>query len=217
MAASVAVSSSASAGGRLGEVIETSTTGFLAESDQLHQLPELGALVCVGGLDAARAYYGVVSHGATGGLDTSRKAVRRGSDLVSDAAVYDRHPELELVLRTVFSVEVIGYRDGPGFRHVLPALPVPLHYSVHGCDRETVVAFCANPRYLATLLNFHGEIMPEQLVAAHFRWVDMHLDDDHAWLTDATRRLARLMKRDYDRLATILEAVTPHEATVDRR
>lgn len=209
MAASVAVSSSAIAGGRLGEVIETSTTGFLAESDHLHQLPELGALVRVGGLDQTLAYVGVVSHGATGGLDTSRKAVRRGRDGVADAGIYDRHPELELVLRTVFSVEVIGYRDRANVRHVLASLPVPLHYSVHSCDLATVSSFCDSPRYLASLLNFHGEIMPEQLIAAHFRWVDGRLGDNHVWLADATRRLARLMKRDYDRLSTILAAVAP--------
>ncbi len=196
---------------RLGEVVETSTTGFLAESDELHRLPELGSLVCVGGLDNTLSYFGVVSHGATGGLDTSRKAVRRGGDHLSDAAIYDRHPELELVLRTVFSVAVVGYSDGSTAHHTLPALPVPLHYSVQGCDRSTLEAFCANPRYLPTLLNYHGEIMPEQLLAAHFRWVDAHLDDNHAWLTDATRRLARQMKRDYDRLAMILESVAPEE------
>lgn len=209
MAANVVVSSNPTTSVRLGEVIETSTTGFLAESDQLHRLPELGALTCVGGLDNSRAYYGVVSHGATGGLDTSRKAVRRGGDHLADAAIYDRHPELELVLRTVFHVAVIGYRDGPGFRHALPSLPVPLHYSVHGCDPATIAAFCANPRYFASLLSFRGEIMPEQLVAAHLRWVDSQLNDNHAWLADATRRLARLMKRDYDRLATILESIAP--------
>jgi hypothetical protein len=209
MAASVAVSFRPGTVSRLGEVIETSTTGFLAESDQLHQLPDLGALVCVGGLDASRAYYGVVSHGATGGLDTSRKAVRRGGDHLADAAIYDRHPELELVLRTVFNVAVIGYGDGSTYRHALPALPVPLHYSVHGCDRSTVAAFCANPRYLAALLNYHGDLMPEQLIAAHFRWVNDTLNDNHVWLTDATRRLARLLKRDYDRLTMILEAVVP--------
>ena len=205
----MAVSFSPGTASRLGEVIETSTTGFLAESDQLHQLPDLGALVCVGGLDAERAYYGIVAHGATGGLDTSRKAVRRGGDHLADAAIYDRHPELELVLRTVFNVAVIGYRDGPAYRHSLPALPVPLHYSVHGCDRSTVGAFCDNPRYLAALLNYNGDLMPEQLLAAHFRWVDTTLDDHHVWLTEATRRLARLMKRDYDRLTMILESVAP--------
>lgn len=211
MAASVAVSSNIIRRSRLGEVVETNTTGFLAESDELHRLPELGSLVCVGGLDNTLSYFGVVSHGATGGLDASRKAVRRGGDHLSDAAIYDRHPELEFVLRTVFSVAVVGYSDGSSVRHTLPALPVPLHYSVQGCDRTTLERFCANPRYLPTLLGFHGEIMPEQLLAAHFRWVDASLDDNHAWLIEATRRLARHMKRDYDRLATILEAVAPDD------
>ena len=205
----MAVSSSAAATSRIGEVIETSTSGFIAESDQLHELPELGARVGVGGLDGSPTFYGVVAFGATGGIDTSRKAIRRGSAGLEDDAIYARHPELDLILRTIFGVAVIGYGDSETFRHVMPALPVPLHFSVHRCDQATVAQFCAAPRYLASLLNFRGEITPEQLVAAHLRWVDTQLDDSQQWLIDASRRLARLMKRDYDRLVTILEAVAP--------
>jgi hypothetical protein len=194
---------------RLGEVIETSTTTFLAESDQLHALPELGALVRVGGLNETQSFFGVVAFGATGGLDTSRRAVRRGGNELADAAIYDRHPELELILRTLFSVAVVGYRDGMAVRHALPALPVPLHYSVHPCALADVAAFCREPRYLATLLNYRGEITPEQLIASHLCWIDATLEDDHEWLEDATRRVARLMKHDYDRLVTILQAVDP--------
>ncbi|MGH9175113.1 MAG: hypothetical protein ACRD1H_12190, partial [Vicinamibacterales bacterium] len=118
-------------------------------------------------------------------------------------------PELDLILRTVFGVAVIGYGDEGQYRHVMPTLPVPLHFSVHACHAATVSEFCSSPRYLAALLNYRGEITPEQLVAAHLRWVDDQLNDRHLWLTDASRRLARLMKRDYDRLVTILEAVAP--------
>lgn len=204
----MAVSSSV-ASRRLGEVIETSTTSFVAESDQLHVLPELGALVRVGGLGEAQSYLGVVAFGATGGLDTSRRAVRRGGDELADEAIYARHPELELILRTVFTVAVVGHRHGPVVRHTLPALPVPLHYSVHACTPEEVAAFCAEPRYLPTLLNFRGDVTPEQLLAGHLCWVDEQLHDNHGWLTGATRRLARLMKHDYDGLVTILQAVDP--------
>jgi len=195
---------------RLGEVIETSTVGFTAESDQLHILPELGALVRVGGLTDQISYYGIVAFGATGGLDTSRTAVRRGGHDLMDEAIYERHPELELVLRTMFSVAVVGYQDGIVPRHVLPALPAPLHYTVHACDAAETITFCNTPRYLSTLLNYRGDVPAEQLVASHLRWVDVQLADSHAWLSDATRRLARLMKRDYDRLVTILQAIEPH-------
>lgn len=201
--------SNASARTRLGEVIETSTVGLSAESDQLHKLPELGALVRVGGLSEQISYYGVVAFGATGGLDTSRKAVRRGDHDLMDEAIYERHPELELVLRTLFSVAVVGYQDGIRPRHVLPALPAPLHYTVHACDAAETVTFCDQPRYLSTLLNYRGDVPSEQLLASHLRWVDEQLADGHAWLADATRRLARLMKRDYDRLVTVLQAIEP--------
>jgi len=194
---------------RLGEIIETATTGFTAESDQLHLLPDLGALVRVGGRSPQPAYYGVVAFGETGGLDASRRAVRRGGTNIQDEEVYQHHPELEHVLRTVFSITVVGYAAGVNYQHMLPAQPAPLHYSVHPCQRHEVAAFCANPRYLPMLLSASGDLLPEMLVASHLRWVDTTLADDHAWLAEATRRLARLMKRDYDRFVTIAQAVAP--------
>ena len=194
---------------RLGEVIETNTTGFTAESDDLHRLPELGAIVRVGGLNEQQTYYGIVAFGETGGLDTSRRAVRRGSDSLSDEAIYSRHPELEYVLRTVFTVAVVGYRDGSTLRHVLPPLPVPLHFSVRRCTNAEVRDFVDAPRYFQSLLSYSGEITPEALTAAHLRWVDKTLGDSHEWLRDAVRRLARLMKRDYDRFVTIVQAAEP--------
>lgn len=194
---------------RLGEVIETNTTGFTAESDDLHRLPELGAIVRVGGLNEQQTYYGIVAFGETGGLDTSRRAVRRGSDSLSDEAIYSRHPELEYVLRTVFTVAVVGYRDGSTLRHVIPPLPVPLHFSVRPCTKTEVREFATDPQYFQALLSYSGEITPEALTAAHLRWVDKTLDDSHEWLREAVRRLARLMKRDYDRFVTIVQAAEP--------
>ena len=194
---------------RLGEVIETSTTAFVAESERLHDLPELGALTRVRGLRDDVWLYGVVAFGETGGLDTGRRAIKRGSPQVSDDAVYAEHPELAYVLRTLFTCAAVGSRERNAVRHTLPSLPAPLHYNVLACDLADTREFCANPRYLSALLNYQGPVAAEQLLAGHLRWVDEHLDDDHVWLADATRRLARLLKRDYDRLVIILEAVEP--------
>jgi hypothetical protein len=211
MAASVVVSSSTSSstGTRLGEVIATNTTGFTAESDALHQLPDLGALVRVRAMSGSDSIYGVVAFGATGGLDASRRAVRRGGEGFADEHVFARHPELELVLRTVFDVAVIGHARGSQVRHTLPPLPVPLHYNVIGCTLAEVERFVSGPRYLPALLSYRGEISPEQLLGSHLAWVDRTLADDHVWLRDAARRLARLMKRDYDQFVTIMQAVDP--------
>jgi hypothetical protein len=204
MAASVAALSSA----RLGEVIETSSRGFWAESERLHDHPPLGALVLASMPDGS-ANIGIVSFAQTGGLDPGRRAVRRGSEDLFDSAIYDRHPELEYVLRTLFQVTSVGQIDGLVVRHGLPPLPVPLHFSVTGCNTGMVQRFVQQPGYFAGLLRHEGDVAADDLLAAHLRWVDLVLDDGHLWLADATRRIASLMKRDYDRLAVILNSIDP--------
>jgi hypothetical protein len=189
-------------------VIETNTLGYWAESDRLHALPALGQLVVVNGPEELNTY-GVVTFGQTGGIDPSRRAVRRGGGEAEDEAIYRRHPELEHILRTTFRVAVVGFERAGRLRHTLPPLPAPLHYSVNTCAPDGVRRFCAQPRYFADLLAYKGELDPAQVIATHLRWVDELLDDQHVWLTDATRQVARLMKRDYDRLVVLLETVDP--------
>lgn len=204
----MAVSSNHSTTLRHGEVIETSTVGFLAESDRLHRLPQLGELVRAA-IDDETVAYAVVSFGETGAIDGGRRAVRRGTPDSADSDVYTRHPELDHVLRTVFRAASVGYESGGTIRHSLPPLPVPLHFGVQPCSPDEVRRFSSRPEYLSSLLAFHGEVGSEQLVAAHLRWVDATIDDDHAWLREACRLLARLMRQDYDRLVLILETVDP--------
>jgi len=204
MAASVAALSST----RLGEVIETSSRGFWGESERLHQHPPLGAMVMATMPDGS-SNVGIVSFAQTGGLDPGRRAIRRGNDEMFDHAIYDRHPELQYVLRTLFQVTSVGQIDGSRVQHGLPPLPVPLHFSVTACDCEVVQRFVQRPGYFAGLLRHEGDVAAEDLLAAHLRWVDATLGDGHIWLADATRRIAALMKRDYDRLVIILNSIEP--------
>ena len=62
---------------RLGEVVETSTTGFVAQCYQLYGAPPLGALVRAGRPHPA---YGVVHQVTTQGIDPTRRPVARGQD-----------------------------------------------------------------------------------------------------------------------------------------
>ena len=194
---------------RIGEIIETSTIGFWAESEALHALPPLGSLVEVSTPEGG-TLVGVVAFGQTTGIDEGRRAVRRGDADTFDGAIYDRHPELLRILRTTFRVVTIGYRDTRGtIRHHLPPLPPPLHYSVSRCDEAMTRAFTTDPRYFPLLLAGEGEVAPEQLLAAHIRTVTADRGGDEGWRAGAGRQIARLLKRDYDRLLTVLEAIDP--------
>ena len=177
----------------------------------MHELPPLGSLVAVA-MPGGETLYGVVAFGQTSGVDAGRRAVMRGSEEVFDEAIYAQHPELTRILRTTFRAVIVGYA-GPDARakHHLPPYPPPLHYSVIRCDRGATCAFTAVPRYFPMLAASEGEVAPEQLLAAHIRCVYDDRGRDDEWLAAAGRQVARLLKRDYDRLLTVLEAIDPGE------
>ncbi|MGA9350890.1 MAG: hypothetical protein WBW48_19090 [Anaerolineae bacterium] len=193
---------------RIGEIIETGTTGFVAESLELNRPPALGSLVKVEVGEGA-CVYGVVSHGTTAGLDPGRRAVRRSTEGVYDEAIYDEHPELRHTLRTEFSVLLVGCVEGGAIRQHLPAQPPPLHFSVHQCAEEEVRAFSERLYYLRLLLSASGEVPSEQLLAAHVREAYRQRGEDREWLERAAREIAALLKHDYERLMTVLYAIEP--------
>lgn len=193
---------------RIGEVIETSTLGFVAECDELHGLPPLGSLVRVhGALDDV--IYGIVTFGQTASIEPGRRVVRRGSAHVRDDEIYRENPELQHVLRSVFSAAAIAYRRGGTLSYLLPPLPPPLHYSVETVPGDEARSVTDDPRYLVLLSQFRGEIAADQLLAAHVRYVYDMRGGDRSWLERAAREVARILKHDYDRLVPLLEALDP--------
>lgn len=193
---------------RLGEVIETSTVGIWVESDHLHELPPLGSVVQVGTRNND-TIFAIVSFGETAGMDSTRRAIRRGSDDVRDLDVYNRHPELSQILRTTFQAVPVAYQRAGEIHRLLPPLPPPLHYSVEGVDRHTLCALTDDPIYLTSLVHYSGEVPADQLIAAHVRTVRDERGGDTKWVDRAAQEIARMFKRDYARLLPILTAMDP--------
>ena len=81
----------------IGEIVETSTTQFLAQACELGRAPAFGSLVKV--LSGPAEVFGLVSRVRTGGLEPGAQAVMRGRSGVRDAAIYHENPDLEAVLR----------------------------------------------------------------------------------------------------------------------
>jgi hypothetical protein len=193
---------------KIGEIIETATTSFVAESEELNRPPALGSLVKVqvGGADYA---YGVVSYGTTTSPEPGRRAVRRSTEEVFDEAIYDEHPQLRRILHTEFNVILVGWVQGGIIHQHLPPQPPPLHHSVYQCAPEEVKAFSQWLYYLRLLLSSRAGVSAEQLVAAHVRETYRQRGGDAQWLERTARELASLLKHDYERLMTILYAIEP--------
>ena len=192
---------------RIGEIIETETAFFVAESFALHRPPPLGGLVYVETEEVPRIY-GVVCRGTTASPDPGRRAIRRSTDAVFDEAIYREHPQLQHTLRTEFTVRLVGCIEAQQVRQYLPPQPPPLHFSVHECSQHEVKTFTEHMVYLRLLLGA-TEIAPEQLIAAHIREVFRARDGDQEWLARAAGEAAGLLKNDYERLMTVLYGIDP--------
>jgi hypothetical protein len=200
---------------RIGEIVETTSTGFVAESFELNSPPALGSVVVVqvpaegtGGPTEA-AIYAVVTYGQTAGLDPSRRAVRRSTETVFDTAVYVRNPELEHVLRTEFGAALVGLADGGHMWQHLPSRPPRLHFSVQTVPQEDLCRFTDSLDYFRLLLIAAGPVLPSQVLAAHVREIYRQRDQDRVWLDAAAREIAILLKDDYQALLTVLYAIDP--------
>jgi len=193
---------------RLGEIIETSTTRLWVESDQLNLLPPLGSVV-VARNEAGQSIYCVVSFGETAGIDTTRRAVRRGSNVVRDQDVYREHPELKQILRTTFEALPVAYQDGVWLRYGLPPVPPPLHYSMVEVSAIELNQLVERLGYLSTLSEIATDVPADALIVAHVRWVYQAKGGDRDWVEQAAQSVARLFQSDYERAVPILEGIDP--------
>ena len=190
---------------RVGEVVESGSTGFVAQSYRLYGAPHLGALVRSGGPYPA---YAVVHDVATRSIDPSRRPSARGEYEASEQDVYRSNPQLEHLLRTDFRAVIVGHVDAGVTRYHLPPSPSPIYAFVHVCSVEEVAAFSASPSFLR-LLAGSGVPALEEVVAAYLRYALPAQGDPQAFLARAGRQLASLFPNDFRMVESILLRAAP--------
>jgi hypothetical protein len=223
------------AAGHIAEVIETSTTEFLAqclEPDDLSfpAMPPFGSWVKAYDEEAANQIYGVVYHATTSPLDSVHRARALGMSLDE---LREQQPQIFAMLKTEFRVAIVGFvpmtagRPSNGkvtasgqsnsqakmvlgsrtYQH-LPPRPPQVHQAVYRCEATEVIRFTEELDWLRTLLQVSG-VPTESLAAAAIRDVYSLRDLDRAWLIRAGRMVSVLLKDDYDRLRMILSQIHP--------
>jgi len=183
---------------KIAEVIEASTARFTAECYHLYALPPLGSLVRTGDI------YAVVAGAQTAGLEPGRRAIARGRDEPSEAAVYESSPQLSRLLRSEFEAVVVGHKDGDNLRQYLPPRPAHIHGFVYACPPDEVKEFGQSFGFLNMLLNESLPVPAEELIAACLRQLSGAHGDGRAFLVAAGKELAGLLSGDYIRLKNIL-------------
>lgn len=199
----------------IAEVIETSTTEFLAqclEPDDLSfpAMPAFGSWVKSQDEASGNQVYGVVYHATTSPIDNVHRARALGMTL---AELQEEQPQIFAMLKTEFRTTIVGYqpdqsRKGSAFQFLqhLPPRPPQIHQAVYECTADEVIAFTEQLDFLRTLLQITSA-PTDALVAATMREVYQLRKADRAWLVEAGRMLNLLLKDDYDRLRVILSQI----------
>ncbi len=187
---------------RVGEVIEASTTEFVAQCYELYQSPPLGSLVKT--RDEPVELYGIVYNATTTSLEPGRRPIARGKDEASEEEIYHSNPQLSKLLMSEFSALVVGHKKGDGLYHYLPPKPARIHSFVHLCSPEEVREFSQSFDFLNILINTHLPVSVEELVAACLRQMSQVYEDRHAFLVAAGKELAILLSGEFNRLKAIL-------------
>jgi len=192
---------------RVGEVIEASTTDFVAQCYELYQSPPLGSLVKTE--EQRLELYGVVYHATTTSFDPGRRPIARGKDEASEEAIYRSSPQLLELLRSEFSALVVGHKQDDKLYHYLPPKPARIHSFVYLCPPEEVRQFSQSFNFLTMLLNTRLPISQDELIAACLRYLSQAYEDRRAFLVAAGKELAVLLGSQFAQLKAILERIRP--------
>jgi len=187
---------------RVGEVIEASTTDFVAQCYELYESPPLGSLVKT--IDLPVELYGIVYNATTTSLEPGRRPIARGKDEASEEEIYRSSPQLLKLLRSEFSALVVGHKQGDKLYHYLPPKPARLHSFVYLCPAEEVKEFSQSFDFLNILINTHLPVPVDELVAACLRQMSQVYEDRHAFLVAASKELAILLSGEFNQLKAIL-------------
>lgn len=199
----------------IAEVIETSTTEFLAQCLEPENLsfpvmPPFGSWVKAVDDESKNLIYGVVYHATTSPIDSVHRARALGLSLED---LREQQPQIFAMLKTEFRAAIVGYRPNPetrngsaAFYQHLPPRPPQIHQAVYSCDPDEVIAFSEQLDFLRTLLDVSGAPV-DALTAATIREVYQLRKADRPWLVQAGRTLSLLLKDDYDRLRIILSQI----------
>ena len=188
---------------KIGEIIEASTSEFLAQCYELHQPPPFGSLVKT--REGEIEIYGVVCDAATTSIEAGRRPIARGREEVEEGDIFRSSPQLAKLLRTEFSALVVGHKEGQKLNHYLPPRPARIHSFVYACDVEEVEKFSQSFDFLSILVAAKGQA--DELIAASLRHAAQAQPDPRRFLVRAGKELAVLLGAEPNRLNTILRRI----------
>ncbi|EAZ92745.1 HAS-barrel domain-containing protein [Crocosphaera chwakensis] len=204
----------------IAEVIETSTTQFLAQCLEPEDLsfpvmPPFGSWVKSLDEESGNKILAVVTYATTTPIDSVHRARALGLSLEE---LRQQQPQIFAMLKTEFKGTIVGFensqstKNGNGYNlgkayQYLPPRPPQIHQGVYRCEAAEIINFSEEVEFLRILLQVRDAPV-DALIAAAIRDIYLLRKADKNWLVKVGRTLSILLRDDYDRLQYILSQVT---------
>lgn len=147
------------------EVIESSLTGWLAQSWSWDTFPEFGSFVAIEG--KKRTVFGIVHQVQTGSMDPVRYPFPYQK---TEEELLKEQPQIFEFLKTTFSCIAIGYQEKKSISYVIAPEPPKIHAFITHPDKETSKIFFASNKYLHLLFTHSAHIFNmDELILALLR------------------------------------------------
>ncbi len=204
----------------IAEVIETSTTQFLAQCLEPEDLsfpvmPPFGSWIKSLDEESGNKIIAVVTYATTTPIDSVHRARALGLSLKE---LREQQPQIFAMLKTEFKATIVGFESGENAENgnghnlgkvyqYLPPRPPQIHQGVYRCQAAEIINFSQEVEFLRILLQVRDAPV-DALIAATIRDVYLLRKGDKDWLVKVGRTLSILLRDDYDRLQYILSQVT---------
>lgn len=206
----------------IGEVLSASITGFSAEAwrdeslpaeersgrtqrSESNHRPSFGSFLKSVSEDRSLTVYGVVYDIFTGPQDQQHKptALR-----MTRSELQREQPQIFSLLKTEWRAVIVGYKDATRSECGLPPYPPEVHDFVYPLDDHELIEASEDLEFLR-MLSSAPDVPADELTAAVIRNAVKVRSDAYDYLLEAGRHLSKLLRDDYDRLASVLRRIKP--------
>ena len=188
---------------KIGEVVETSNSEFLAQCYDLDGVPPLGSMVKT--RSKGSEIFGIVYVSATHSIDPGRRIIARGKTASSESDVFKHNPQLAKLLVSDFKALVVGYSGDKGVYQFLPPSPASIYAFVQACTPVEVNEFTQSLNFLNLMIESRLTVSPDEVIAAFLRYASRTHPEPEEFLVKAGKELAWTLSNDIRRLDSILK------------
>ncbi|MFI5332844.1 MAG: hypothetical protein ACHQVS_01955 [Candidatus Babeliales bacterium] len=187
------------------EVIESSLTGFLAQSWQWDQFPRFGSLITV--TTSTRTVIGIVHQIQTGSMDPIRYPFPYQK---TEEELLNEQPQIFEFLKTTFSCLTVAYLEDGTMRYMLAPEPVKIHAFVSPASEDISKQFFYNNQYLHVLFGLSHQIFNlDELLLALIKHQTTLGTIPASRIAHFMETFSLLTGNDYRRLKLFLQRVEP--------